>query len=140
MVQHGLLARAAAALHQLQRVLPELQQLLADHRRERLHRGHERCELLHDGVVRGRHALVREQRLELRRRRGPESPQHQPPRCMTLPGSAAGLHAVTGGRSSQLPEGSDRTRRTKWRVFGLYVPIKRRHAKNPNNSLYLHVI
>ncbi len=29
---------------------------------------------------------------------------------MPLPGSAAGLHAVTGGRSSQLPEGSDRKR------------------------------
>ncbi len=30
----GWLARAAAALHQLQRVLPELHQLLAGHRRE----------------------------------------------------------------------------------------------------------
>ncbi len=30
-VQGGRLARAAAALHQLQRVLPELQQLLASH-------------------------------------------------------------------------------------------------------------
>ncbi len=62
----GLLARAAAALHQLQRVLPELQQLLAGHGRERLHRGHERCELLHRGVVRCRHAIVTEQLLELR--------------------------------------------------------------------------
>ncbi len=54
----GWRARAAAALHQLQRVLPELQQLLAGHGRERLHRGHERRELLHNGVVRGRHAIV----------------------------------------------------------------------------------
>ncbi len=28
---------------------------------------------------------------------------------------------MTGGRRSQLPEGSDRKRRTKWRLFGLYV-------------------
>ncbi len=53
-----------------------------------------------------RHALVPEQRLELSRRRGPEGPQHQPPRCMPLPGSAAVLHAVTGGHRRQLPEGS----------------------------------
>ncbi len=33
--QDGWLARAAAALHQLQRVLPELHQLLAGHGRER---------------------------------------------------------------------------------------------------------
>ncbi len=34
---------------------------------------------------------------------------------------AAVLHAVTGGRSRQLPEVSDRKRRAKWRLFGLYV-------------------
>ncbi len=77
-----MLARAAAALHKLQRDLPELQQLLAGHGRERLHRGHERCELLHDGVVRGRHAIVPEQRLELRRRCRAKGPQHQEPRCL----------------------------------------------------------
>ncbi len=44
-------ARAAAALHQLQRGLPELLQLLAGHGRERLHRGHERRELLQDGGI-----------------------------------------------------------------------------------------
>ncbi len=76
------LAHAAAALHQLQRILPELQQLLAGHRRERLHRGHERRELLHDGVVRGRHALVLEQLLELCRRCSAKGPQHQQPRCL----------------------------------------------------------
>ncbi len=106
----GRLARAAAALHELQRVLPELQLLLACYRRERLHRGNERCELLHDGVVRGRHALVPELLLELRRCRGAVGA-----RCMPLPGAAAALPAVTGGRSSQLPEGSDRTRRAKAR-------------------------
>ncbi len=57
-VQGGWLARAAAALHQLQRILPELHQLLAGHGRERLHRGHERRELLHNGVVRCHHAIV----------------------------------------------------------------------------------
>ncbi len=81
-VQGGWLARAAAALHQLQRGLPELHQLLAGHGRERLHRCHERCELLPDGVVRGRHALRPEQLLELRRRRGAKGPQHQEPGCM----------------------------------------------------------
>ncbi len=65
-VQDGCRARAAAALHQLQRVLPELHQLLACDGRERLHRGHERRELLPDGVVRGLHAIVPEQRLDLR--------------------------------------------------------------------------
>ncbi len=70
----GWLARAAAALHQLQRGLPELHQLLAGHRRERLHRGDERRELPHDGVVRGCHAIVPEQLLELRRRCSPEGP------------------------------------------------------------------
>ncbi len=74
--------QAAAALHQLQRILPELQQLLACHGRERLHRGHERCELLHRWVVRGSHALVPEQLLELRRRCSPEGAQHKPPRCL----------------------------------------------------------
>ncbi len=34
-VSQGVLPRPAAALHQLQRVLPELQQLLAGHGRER---------------------------------------------------------------------------------------------------------
>ncbi len=29
------------------------------------------------------------------------------------------LHAATGGRSRQLPEGSDRKWRTKWRLFCL---------------------
>ncbi len=77
-----MLARTAAALHQLQRALPELHQLLAGHRLERLHRCHERCKLLHDGVIMGRHAIVLEQLLELRRRCSPEGPQHQPPRCL----------------------------------------------------------
>ncbi len=35
--------------------------------------------------------------------------------------AAVVLHAVTGGRSRQLPEGSDHTWRAKWRLFGLYV-------------------
>ncbi len=78
----GWLARAAAALHQLQRGLSELHQLLARGGRERLHRCHERRELLHDGVVRGHHALGSEQLLELRRRSGPESSQHQEQRCL----------------------------------------------------------
>ncbi len=34
---------------------------------------------------------------------------------------AAVLHAVTGGCSRQLPEGSDRKRCAKWRLFDLYV-------------------
>ncbi len=40
--------------------------------------------------------------------------------------AAVVLHAATGGRSRQLPEGSDRMRRAKWRLFGLYVvwPIR----------------
>ncbi len=50
-------ARVAAALHQLQRVLPELL-LLAGRGRERLHRGHERRELLHRWVVRCHNAIV----------------------------------------------------------------------------------
>ncbi len=85
----GRLARAAAALHQLPRGLPELQQLLAGHGRERLHRGYERGELLHDGVVRCRNAIVLEQLLELRRRCGAEGPQHQPSRCLPLPAATA---------------------------------------------------
>ncbi len=117
----GRLAQAAAALHQLQRGLPELLQLLAGHGRQRLHSGHKRRELLDDGVVRGHHAIVLEQLLELRRRCRAKGQQHQPPRCMPLPGSAAGLHAVTGGRSRQLPEGSDRKRRAKARVKCLYI-------------------
>ncbi len=75
-------SRAAAALHQLQRVLPELQLLLARGWRECLHRGHQRCELLHDVVVRGRHALVPEQLLELHRHRGAKGARHQEPRCL----------------------------------------------------------
>ncbi len=88
-------ARAAAALHELQRGLPELQQLLAGHGRERLHRGYERSELLHDGVVRGRHAIVTKQLLELRRRCRAKGPQHQPPRRAAQGGGqrAAGRHA-----------------------------------------------
>ncbi len=35
--------------------------------------------------------------------------------------AAVVLHDVTGGRSRQLPEGSNRMRRAKWRLFGLYV-------------------
>ncbi len=73
----GRLPQAAAALHQLQRILPELHQLLAGHGWERLHRGHERRELLHHGVVRSCHAIVPEQILELRRRCSPEGAQHQ---------------------------------------------------------------
>ncbi len=73
----GWLPQAAAALHQLQRALPELQQLLAGPGRERLHRGHERRELLHRWVVRGSHAIVLEQLLELRRRCRAKGPQHQ---------------------------------------------------------------
>ncbi len=38
---------------------------------------------------------------------------------------AAVLHAATGGRSRPLPEGSDRTRRAKWRLFCLYVGERR---------------
>ncbi len=75
-VQGSRQSHAAAALHQLQRVLPELHQLLAGYGRERLHRGHE---LLHRWVVRGCHAIVPEQRLELRRRCGAKGPQHQEP-------------------------------------------------------------
>ncbi len=75
-------ARAAAALHQLQRVLPELHQLLAGCGRERLHRGHERRELLHDGVVRDRRAVVPELLLELRRRCRAKGPQHQQQRWL----------------------------------------------------------
>ncbi len=78
----GLLALAAAALHQLQRGLPELQQLLACYGRERLHRGYERSKLLHDGVVRGRHALIPAQLLKLRRRRSAKGAQHKPPRWL----------------------------------------------------------
>ncbi len=46
--------------------------------------------------------------------------------------AAVVLHAVTGGRSSQLPAGSDRKWRTKWRLFGLYVYRPRfRYNFNP---------
>ncbi len=68
----GCRAQAAAALHQLQRVLPELQQLLAGH-----------------GVALGAPPALSRER--------PAAP-------------GAARHAVTGGRSSQLPEGSGRKR------------------------------
>ncbi len=71
----GCRALAAAALHQLQRVLPELLQLLAGHGRVPLHRGH---------------ALVPEQLLELRRRSRVKGPQRRPPLCcMPRPGATA---------------------------------------------------
>ncbi len=79
-VQGGRLA--LAAFYQLQRILPELQQLLTGHGRERLHRGHERRELLHDGGVRGRHALVQEQLLDFSRCCRAKGPQNQQPRWL----------------------------------------------------------
>ncbi|MEE8291668.1 MAG: hypothetical protein V3R80_09320, partial [Candidatus Tectomicrobia bacterium] len=77
-------ARAATALHELQRGLPELQQLLAGHGRERLHGGHERRELL-----------------DFRRRRGLEGQQHQEPRCLPLPAATA-----TGSQRRALARGA----------------------------------
>ncbi len=41
------------------------------------------------------------------------------PRAFPAAPPAAVLHAVPGGRSRQLPEVSNRTRRAKWRLFGL---------------------
>ncbi len=41
-----------------------------------------------------------------------------------MPSSATPPAAAPRGRCRQRPEGSDRTRRAKWRVFGLYARPK----------------